>query len=356
MGLPQLDSPRANCASEESTISAHPDATPVANVSATLAPDHDRTYVELPHSWSSSLLGAGERGDMWLKSRRLNTSDVVNSYIAECRARRLSVRTVEAYQWALRRLTEGSEYLPAEAESLADILSSGQHLSSESHADIWRVFKTFFAWVAERHEISDPMASIQRPQVHRKIPVTLDEHDIERLLSSISDERDYAMVLLILDTGMRLNDVANLRWPHIKGNHLLLVDSKGGKQRTVYIGPETRNAMADLGDGYHIWLSQQPGRRFGRPMTRTGVRQAIVRVIRDAGFKPPKAGPHMLRHTFGRLWIKNGGSLAHLQRILGHAHIKSTLVYVTINDEDLEEPHRDYSPVANSMVRRRKLL
>lgn len=280
----------------------------------------------------------------------MDTREAVEAYLLECRARRLSERTIEGYKWALDKFVAACPTIPESIEPFTRFQVSQDFPSSESHYDLWRSLRTFYKWAARRYDIPDVMVDVPSPERDATFPRTLEAGEIKHLLASTVDPRDFAMLLLVLDTGMRLGDVANLRWPHVRGNRLLLVRGKGRKQRHVFIRPETKTALQDLGDGYHIWLSQRPGRRFNAPLGQHGVQQAIKRALRRAGFHPPKAGPHMLRHTYGRHFIKNGGSLPQLQRILGHSHIKSTQIYVNLNDGDLEQPQHEFSPIAGLVL------
>ena len=274
----------------------------------------------------------------------LITRDAIDAFILECRSRNLSDFTIISYRWALGKLASAYSELPATVDPLIEFQASLE-LGSESRYDIWRVLRTFYTWASARYDTPDPMASIKRPQRDHLLPRTLEVEEIRHLISTISDQRDLAMVMLILDTGMRLGEVAGLRWPHIRGNRILIVKGNGGKQRHVFIRPETRQPLGGLGDGVHIWLSNQPGPRFARPLTRSGVLQAIQRILRKAGIYPPKAGPHLLRHTYGRHFIRLGGSVAHLQRIMGHEEVSTTMIYVFLNDQDIEEQQYDYSPI-----------
>ena len=287
----------------------------------------------------------GRRGRRKGGCFHINTKDAIGAFILECRSRNLSDSTIAAYNWALGKLESAYPELPTTVDFLIEFLAS-QELAPESRFDIWRMLRTFYTWAAARYDAPNPMASIKRPQRDHLLPRTLEVEEIQHLFSTISNQRDLAMIMLVLDTGIRLNEVAQLRWSHIKGNRVLIVHGKGGKQRHVFIRPETRQALEGLGDGFLIWLSRQPGRRYGLPMTRSGVQQSIFRILRNAGFKPPKAGPHLLRHTYGRHFIRLGGSVTHLQRIMGHEDVSTTMIYVFLNDQDIEEQQYEYSPIA----------
>lgn len=69
--------------------------------------------------------------------------------------------------------------------------------------------------------------------------------------------------------------------------------------------------------------------------------------MKKAGFKPPKIGPHMLRHTFGLNYILKGGDAFSLKRIMGHQDIATTMIYVNMSTELVAQQHRKFSPMAD---------
>lgn len=320
----------------------HPESTPRANEtqSSTLIP-----YVNVIIQSLRGHRNGNRQGDAEDLCLNVTTRHAIDAFLLECRSRNLSESTLAAYDWSLGKLAAAYPELPTSVEPLIELLAS-QVLASESRYDLWRVLRTFYTWAAIRYDTPNAMAEIRRPQRDQLLPRTLEEYEIRDLISTIDDQRDLAMVMLILDTGIRLAEVAGLRWSHIRGNRVLILRGKGGNQRYVFIRPETIRVLEGLGDDIHIWVSSQPGRRYGSPLTRSGVQQAIKRILRKAGIHPPKAGPHLLRHTYGRHFIRRGGGVTHLQRIMGHAEVSTTMIYVQLNDADIEEQQFDFSPIA----------
>ena len=81
-------------------------------------------------------------------------------------------------------------------------------------------------------------------------------------------------------------------------------------------------------------------------MKPSGVSLAVRRLLRKADIKPPKAGPHTLRHTFALRFIMAGGDVFSLQRIMGHQSVETTMIYVYMSDSLLAAQHSRYSPMA----------
>lgn len=277
----------------------------------------------------------------------MRTADAVAEFLADCRYSGLSPNTISAYTWALKKLAEGfPDELPDDPRVVRRFMGTHEDLSPESRFDVWRHLCRLWRWLGNEHDIANVMVDdSKRPPRHlvpaprrpRRMPRTLEDYEITHLLEKTEDRRDRAMIGLILDTGMRIGELATLTWPDVMSSGVRVHGKTG--QRFVPMSPEGRRLILGLGDVHHIWV----GRRG--PMTQTGCEQAIRRAMHRAGFRPPKAGPHMLRHTFGRQYITLGGDVFHLQRILGHTSVTMTMLYVSLSTRDLEVNHAKYSPL-----------
>ena len=115
-------------------------------------------------------------------------------------------------------------------------------------------------------------------------------------------------MLLILDTGIRLTEVASVTKDNL-GVDTLRVTGKR-RQREVPISQELRILLNELGDDAHPWTSA----RSNRPLTRAGVQWAYRRIFGRVGIP---GGAHRLRHTFATQYLRNNGSIVHLQRTSG---------------------------------------
>ena len=85
--------------------------------------------------------------------------------------------------------------------------------------------------------------------------------------------------------------------------------------------------------------------RDGRPLKKRGVEQIVVRLVKKAGIQGVRCSPHTLRHTFATNFIRNGGDVFTLQRLLGHSDIQTCMVYVHMGGKQLREAMLKYSPV-----------
>ena len=175
-----------------------------------------------------------------------------------------------------------------------------------------------------------------------------------RRLLAIAVVRDRAILLLLLDTGLRVSEAGGLRLGDLRADGTLKVRGKGSKERIVPVGATARTAIVR-------YLGQ---RGPGRPTTRSssagagaldgrGIQQAIRRLKTRIGVTG-RLSPHSLRHTFARSYLVNGGDVFSLQRILGHTTLDMVKRYVALADVDLVERHRGASPADRLMGGRRR--
>jgi len=157
--------------------------------------------------------------------------------------------------------------------------------------------------------------------------------------------RVHLLVLLLLDTGARVGEALNVRVREIDFDNLLLtLDGKGRKQRLVPFSFELRRAMfryiADFQrkpDG--ILLATQNETKLGRRVMLRTVKNLCQRL----GFQPPARTLHAFRHTFAVNYLRRGGSVFHLQKVLGHSTLEMTRRYANLVTADLQAVHERVS-------------
>lgn len=204
------------------------------------------------------------------------------------------------------------------------------------------MFYDYLAYVYEE-QIANPVVAQRHyiDQGHR-LPRDIHQEEVERLFAAIGDHsRDRTIFMLMLHTGMRVGEVVNLRLgdvylsenrpPHLR------VNGKGQRERVVYLS----KTSAQLLSGY---LAERPSQgdkrvflnRRGKPITITGIQLQLAKYCRKAGIW---VTCHQLRHTFACRMIAAGVPVTSVQKMLGHASIRTTQLYVQVADGQVE---RDY--------------
>ena len=152
--------------------------------------------------------------------------------------------------------------------------------------------------------------------------------------------RDATIVLVLLNTGLRVGELCALRLSDIhlseRKGFVVVRAGKGLKQRTVPLNPQARQALS-------AWLESRPeiatdalfiGQR-DRPITSAAAQRAVARAAQIAGL--PSVTPHVLRHSFAKALIDEGVTMEKVATLLGHSSLNTTRIYTTPGDEELGE-------------------
>jgi integrase/recombinase XerD len=177
--------------------------------------------------------------------------------------------------------------------------------------------------------------------------------EVAQLIAGAKTERDRLMVQVLAYTGIRRAELRNLRLPDIDSDNqrLIIRQGKGGKQRVVFVPRQIATSIQAFAQNHGATVIF-PGRN-GEVMSLRNVNYILNRVGRLAGIPTPNpryvgVGPHLLRHSFARNWKRSGGSIESLQKILGHASVKTTLdCYGT---EDMREVEGNYRARYSALV------
>jgi len=179
-----------------------------------------------------------------------------------------------------------------------------------------------------------------RLQQPRRVIVPLSPEEVAKFWRSFRTFRDLALVGLLLLDGLRSCEVLALQLADLQLPDLQLrVLGKGRRQRLLPLPPEIIPALQSylalerpLTDSPCLFLSLK-GRRRGQPMTAPGLRSLFRHHRRRS--QVPRANPHRCRHTFGADMVRAGISLPALQRLMGHAHISTTMLYIQLAPQDV---------------------
>src|SRR5258708_4863040 len=155
---------------------------------------------------------------------------------------------------------------------------------------------------------------------------------------SSKQRRTHIILLLIFDAGLRASECIGLKVEDIDFDNLLIaVKGKGNKHRQVPMSQELRKILwkfCGRRTGY-VFCTKD-----GKPVMRRNLLREVKRLCLRIGIVPPKRTVHAGRHTMATEYIRQGGSVVKLQRILGHSSITTTMKYVHLQGQDLIEEHQ----------------
>ena len=190
----------------------------------------------------------------------------------------------------------------------------------------------------------NPALELETPKNKSRLPVALTLDESRSLLSSISgsnEKRDYAIIMLFLNCGLRLSELISIDIDKIKGDTLTVI-GKGNKERTIYLNDVCVKAVED-----YLEVRQEPKKGHEKALfisnrktrfSQKGIQHMLDKYLTEAGLSGKGYSPHKLRHTAATLMYQYGHvDIRALQEILGHESISTTQIYTHINKELLRD-------------------
>ena len=211
----------------------------------------------------------------------------------------------------------------------------------------------------ENHVKSNPFMKIKTPKLDKRLPVFLEEVEINELLELPSKDelglRDQALLELLYATGCRVSELVGLTLEHIDlGNQYVLLLGKGNKERIVPIGGAAVKAV----DIYLIKSRPVIMRRFdvkehdrlfinhrGTQLSARSVRRILGKYIAELALHK-HVSPHVIRHTFATHLLEHGADLRAVQELLGHANLSTTQIYTHVTTERISTVYQNNHPRA----------
>jgi integrase/recombinase XerC len=273
----------------------------------------------------------------------------------------LAPRTIKVYlhdltifhQW-MTSITRENPGSMAQA-GIVDLAAFRKHLAEEKSLKPATVnrriqsLRLFFRWLKEQKHIEhDPAEKLHfmRISKHRK-PYSLTRDEVLSILRAANisphkmEKRNFALVQLMLQTGMRVSEVADLKQEHVKikahGGFVRIV-GKGFKEREVPLNTSARRALSEYFEHIAETSPKDPVFYSNRKtaLSARTIQKTIANIVKRAGIKRIQVSNNTFRHTFAVNYLKsNPGKLVELASILGHESLNTTAVYTWPTGEDL---------------------
>lgn len=303
----------------------------------------------------------------------MKTTQILFGYEIAAQARRLSPHTLADYQNTFRKFAawlvgQGDpEFSAITPDHIRRFLAAQNGISKKTLLNYHTGLSALWTWaVGEGITATNIVHRVERPTPEKIAIVPLTESDLKALLSVLGSSRSYtrpgkresahalpnadrdrAIILLLLDTGIRSHELAALRIHQVDlPNRRVKVFGKGAKERSIPFSART---------GQTLWryLSSRPNDSAGDPLiiTQTGARftrDRLYHLLESIGQRAgvPQSNPHRFRHTFAITYLRNGGDPYSLQIMLGHSTMEMVRRYLAIAQADLDAQHKIASPVA----------
>ena len=252
----------------------------------------------------------------------------------------------------LNRITQDDLY------AFMIFLSRVRNCSPATRARKAATVKSFFKYLFQKKRIikDDPAYELETPKRPKRLPKYLNLEQSIHLLETAehsektSSERDYCILTLFLNCGMRLSELQGINLSDIRDDTLRVI-GKGNKERTIYLNQACLTALRDyyperekmaIKDDQALFLSRR-GTRISTQM----IQNIIKQLLAASGIDSSVYSVHKLRHTAATLMYKYGEvDIRSLQTILGHQSVATTQIYTHVDDDTLHEAVSK-NPLAN---------
>lgn len=216
-------------------------------------------------------------------------------------------------------------------------------LSNASRARKIATLRSFFNYLTNKKHLLDnnPCKDLDSPKIRKELPRYLTLEQSLALLDNVGGKnraRDYCILTLFLNCGLRISELIGLNKSDIQGDALRVL-GKGNKVRIVYLNDACKVAIEDYlavrrpitgKDEHALFLSSQNER-----IRRGTVHNLVKKHLSEAGLDAAEYSSHKLRHTAATLMLQNGVDVKAVQEVLGHEHLNTTEIYTHIDNESL---------------------
>lgn len=228
-------------------------------------------------------------------------------------------------------------------------------LSSYTIHGYVRTLKAFGNWLHEEgYAAKSPFERLKPPKLPETMIEILSDDEIGRIVRSINPDsflgaRLYAIVLVLLDTGIRASELCTLTLDNTYLNDSFLkVCGKGNKERMVPFGALTKKALLKYLYTYRPEVQSEEQKEIflsieSTPLSYNGLALLIRRLGNSSDV--PRLHPHLFRHTFAVRYLMNGGDIMTLRLILGHTTLEVTQMYMHLAEAHVQIQHHKFSPV-----------
>ena len=252
-------------------------------------------------------------------------------------------------------LTDAYEYM--------NYLQRERQNNAASRARKSSSIKGFFKYITKKKHYldKDPLEELETPKKKKALPKYLTLEQSMELLNAVEGEnreRDYAIITLFLNCGLRVSEMAGLNYTDIRSDNTIRVLGKGSKERIIYLNSACLNAVNDymrvrpvdgVKDKNALFIS-----RNHRRMSVKTIQAMVYKYLEKIGLSAQGYSCHKLRHTAATLMYQHGGvDVRVLKDVLGHENLGTTEIYTHLSSEQMKNA-ADSNPLAQFNLKNRK--
>ena len=233
--------------------------------------------------------------------------------------------------------------------SYMNYLSRDRGLNNTSRARKVATIRSFYKYLTNKAKLleTNPVQDLDSPRLKKSLPKYLNLEESMDLLDSVDGKnavRDYCILTLFLNCGLRISELVGLNKTDVRGEQLRVL-GKGNKERMLYLNDACQRSLEDWltqrdviapADQNALFVTLQNRRRIST----AAVHKLVKKHLAAAGLDSTQYSSHKLRHTAATLMLQNGVDVRTLQEVLGHDHLNTTQIYTHVENEDLRTAAR----------------
>ena len=235
-------------------------------------------------------------------------------------------------------------YLANDRNPNPDSPASDYGIGAGARARKLSAIKSFYKYLTVRTKQlqENPVADLEYPKLRKSLPKYLTMEQSAALLRSVSgqnEKRDYAILMLFLNCGIRRSELVGLNVTDVYEDRIRVI-GKGNKERFVYFGTPCRKAI----DAYMVERNEMIltdnralfGSRNGNRISVSAVHRLVEKALLKAGLDSTQYSAHKLRHTAATMMLSGGVDVKTVQEVLGHENLNTTQIYTHIENTELK--------------------
>ena len=296
----------------------------------------------------------GELTDEELKiiKKKISDEEAYEKFFKDCYLRNLRPATIGYYKNEFHGAKKiiNKQLVEWEQKDVEDlILKSKQLMKITTINTRLRALRSFYNFLDKNKLIDkNPMKNIKLLRDRQKTIETLDNQEIEKLIEKIRKQktfvgfRDEVILLVFLDTGVRLSELVGIKVEDVRHNKLIIRRTKNLFERTVYLSDTTQERLESYikvrGEvaTNKLFISQD-----NKELNPHSIQTRLTKYGKEAKISK-RVSPHTFRHTMAKRMIVSGLDAFSLMHLLGHTDITVTKRYVNLWGQDLEQKHKEY--------------
>ena len=279
--------------------------------------------------------------------------EVVKNYIAAKAIAHLEIQTIQNYYSIIHHMIDTMK-IPIEKITANNIRTYLNYLqqqkgNSASTADGKRVvINDFFQWCVEEGELDkNPCSRVDPIKFTDNIREPLTSIELAKVRAACETTREKALIEFLFSTGCRIAEVSAMKLEDVdmENRTVIIQHGKGDKRRKSYLNANSlvtiQQYLATRDDDCEYLFVDNRGKKEKHGVKSTALRLEVEKIAKRAGINK-KITPHNFRHTTGSYCSQSGMPIEQIQQLLGHASIKTTRRYISVNDNDVKNNHWKY--------------